>query len=219
MVNILSGKLLILHLGTVLVSLVNMTHEFVLGTLIFRSRKAEIMHALSFAHQGSICLLHLARLSHAYHWESILCTGNQIVANITTSLQEWTICLTGHLRKTSIEHRGCHILQVTLKQIWQSTFQWIRSCLVLHHDVDDVILLLLVLIHYVDGCIVISYRNRNHLSSILRHLNAWEKLLDLALNMVNVYITNNDNSLIIRAIPLTIVSTECFRLTSVDNAH
>ena len=67
MVNILSGKLLILHLGTVLVSLVNMTHEFVLGTLIFRSRKAEIMHALSFAHQGSICLLHLARLSHAYH--------------------------------------------------------------------------------------------------------------------------------------------------------
>ena len=37
--------------------------------------------------------------------------------------------------------------------------------------------------------------------------------------MVNVYITNNDNSLIIRTIPLTIVSTECFRLTSVDNAH
>ena len=37
--------------------------------------------------------------------------------------------------------------------------------------------------------------------------------------MIYIYITHDDNSLIVWAIPLAVVSTESFWLTAIDNAH
>ena len=89
----------------------------------------------------------------------------------------------------------------------------------LHEDIEDIILLLLVLVDYVDGSIIIGYFHRLYLSGIGRHLDAREELLDLALDMVDIYITHDDDCLIVRAIPLAVVSTQGFRLATVDDAH
>ena len=89
----------------------------------------------------------------------------------------------------------------------------------LHKDIEDIILLLLVLVDYVDGCIIIGNFHRLNLGGIGRHLDAREELLDLVLDMVDIYITHDDDCLIVRAIPLAVVSTQGFRLAAVDDAH
>ena len=89
----------------------------------------------------------------------------------------------------------------------------------LHEDIEDIILLLLVLVDYVDGCIIIGNFHRLNLGGIGRHLDAREELLDLVLDMVDIYITHDDDCLIVWAIPLAVVSTQGFWLASVDDAH
>lgn len=46
-----------------------------------------------------------------------------------------------------------------------------------------------------------------------------EEFLNLSFDMIYIYITHDDNSLIVWAIPFAVVSTESFWLTAIDNAH
>ena len=89
----------------------------------------------------------------------------------------------------------------------------------LHINLEEINLLLLILVNNIDGCIIISYFNLLYLSGILRHLDTREEFLNLSFDMINIYITHDDNCLIVWAIPLAIVSAESFWLTAIDNAH
>ena len=80
-------------------------------------------------------------------------------------------------------------------------------------------LLLLILVDNIDGRIIIRYFYLLNLSGILRYLDTGEEFLDLSFDMIYIYITHDDNSLIVWAIPFAIVSTESFWLTTIDNAH
>lgn len=56
-----------------------------------------------------------------------------------------------------------------------------------------------------------------NLGGIGERLDAREELLDLVLDMVDIYITHDDDCLIVWAIPLAVVSTQGFRLAAVDD--
>ena len=89
----------------------------------------------------------------------------------------------------------------------------------LHINLEEINLLLLILVDNVDGRIIIRYFYLLNLSGILRYLDTREEFLDLSFDMIYIYITHDDNSLIVWAIPFAIVSTESFWLTTIDNAH
>ena len=177
------------------------------------------MHALCLAQYGCISLLYLTWLCHTDKTEGTLGRREQEVAVIGTCLKEWAVSFLCNLGIACTQHRGNHIVHVSLHEIAHVALHRIRDGWMLHEDIEDIILLLLVLVDYVDGGIIIGYFHRLYLSGIGRHLDAREELLDLVLDMVDIYITHDDDCLIVRAIPLAVVSTQGFRLAAVDDAH
>ena len=89
----------------------------------------------------------------------------------------------------------------------------------LHADHSHIVVLLLVLVNYIDSCIIVRNQLRDHLCCISRNLDAAEEFLDLCLDMIHIHITYDDDSLVVWAIPLAVVSTQGFRLAAVDDAH
>ena len=177
------------------------------------------MHALCLAQYGSISLLYLTWLCHTDKTEGTLGRREQEVAVVGTCLKEWAVSFLGNLGIACTQHRGNHIVHVSLHEIAHVALHRIRDGRMLHKDIEDIILLLLVLVDYVDGCIIIGNFHRLNLGGIGRHLDAREELLDLVLDMVDIYITHDDDCLIVWAIPLAVVSTQGFRLAAVDDAH
>ena len=93
MIYILRSKLLILHLITVRIHLIQTAHEILFIANVLSSRETEVLSTLSLTENSCISLKHLARLGNCSKTESILCTGNQVAAIITTSLEIWTVSL------------------------------------------------------------------------------------------------------------------------------
>ena len=89
----------------------------------------------------------------------------------------------------------------------------------LHADHSHIVVLLLVLVNYIDSCIIVRNQLRDHLCCISRNLDAAEEFLDLCLYVINIYITYYDDSLVVRTIPFAIVSTESFRIATINDTH
>ena len=89
----------------------------------------------------------------------------------------------------------------------------------LHADHSHIVVLLLVLVNYIDSCIIVRNQLRDHLCCISRNLDAAEELLDLCLYVINIYITYYDDSLVVRTIPFAIVSTESFWIATINDTH
>ena len=89
----------------------------------------------------------------------------------------------------------------------------------LHEDLEDAHLQLLVLVYHVDGLVVVGHFHGHYLGSIGRHLDASEELLDLSLDMVYVHVADDDDCLVVWAIPLAVIGAQGLRVAAVDDAH
>ena len=93
MIYILRSKLLILHLITVRIHLIQTAHEILLIANVLSSSETEVLSTLCLTENSCISLKHLARLGNCSKAEGILCTGNQVATIIATCLEIWTISL------------------------------------------------------------------------------------------------------------------------------
>ena len=89
----------------------------------------------------------------------------------------------------------------------------------LHQNLYDVVLLFLVLVDNEDRLCIIWNRIGCNQCTVLWQYNATEHLLDLLFYLVNVYVTNYDDTLIVRTIPLLVVSLQEWTLEVIDNLH
>ena len=90
----------------------------------------------------------------------------------------------------------------------------------LEHDGHLAVLLFLVLVDDDDGGLVVRNGLVNHLCSVgVRSGKALEELLDLGLDVVNIHITDDNQSLIVRTVPLVVVVAQLVVLEVVNNVH
>ena len=89
----------------------------------------------------------------------------------------------------------------------------------LHGSEDDAHLLLLVLTDEIDALVVVGNGHNLYLRSIGRHLDIAEERLDLAFDVVDVDVANDDDGLVVGTIPLAIVGAQRLRRAAVDDAH
>lgn len=89
----------------------------------------------------------------------------------------------------------------------------------LHEDLEDAHLLLLVLVYHVDALVVVGHFHGHYLGSVGWHLDASEEFLDLCLDMVYVHVADDDDSLVVWAIPFAVVGAQGLRVAAVDYAH
>ena len=89
----------------------------------------------------------------------------------------------------------------------------------LHGSENDAQLLLLVLADKVDSLVVVRHGHHFHLCSIGGNLDTAEEFLDLAFNVIDVDVANHDDGLVVRTIPLAIVSAQRLRRAAVDDTH
>ena len=88
-----------------------------------------------------------------------------------------------------------------------------------HQHLHDVIALLLILVDHVDGLIIIGHRVCCHQGAILRQHDGREQLFYLLLYLVHIDITHHDDSLVVRTVPLLVISLQEGTLEVVDNLH
>ena len=141
------------------------------------------------------------------------------MAIVYLTLQERTIGLLCHFAQTRIGHGSNHRFRIVNNQISHGVLHLLRNWLVLHHDVKHSGLHLLVLANHIDGVLVIGHLLRNHVGSSCGSLDATKHLLDLRFRTIYVDITHHDDTLILRIVPLAIVSTQSLGITAIHNLH
>ena len=78
---------------------------------------------------------------------------------------------------------------------------------------------LLVLLKDEDRLFVVGHLLGYYLCSIGSHLDTTEVLFDHGLGMVDIDVANDDDGLVVWAVPLLVIGTKCGRLETVDDAH
>ena len=89
----------------------------------------------------------------------------------------------------------------------------------LHHQVDRRRRIFLVLVDDDDRLSVVGHGLVNQLGLVGRVLDVAEEFLDLSLRAVDIYVADDDESLMIGVIPFMIVVDQLFALEVVDDRH
>ena len=156
----------------VVVGFLQLTEVFRAGTLILRSREAEVLHALQLAQCSSQTFHVLVGLGHHLQRQCIHRARHQVLTVAGTSLHERAVGLLSLLSIAAAHHLCEHVAHVVIHEVLHALFHLVGELLVLHGSEDDAHLLLLVLAHNVDGLIVVGHRHQLHLGCVGRHLDA-----------------------------------------------
>ena len=89
----------------------------------------------------------------------------------------------------------------------------------LDQHLNNIIGLFLVLVNDDDGLVVVRNRFHGDQCTVLRQLDGREERLDLLLHLIDVHVTHNDQRLVVRTVPLLVVSLQEGTLEVVDDFH
>ena len=203
----------------VVVGLLNLAEIFRAGTVVLRSGEAEVVNALQLAHGGSKAFHVLTFTGHHLQGEGILRTRHEVLLVAGTSLHERAVGLLSLLGEAGTHHVAEHAAHVVVDEVLHALLHLIGEGVVLHGSEDDAHLLLLVLADEINAFVVVGNGHNLYLRSIGRHLDIAEERLDLAFDVVDVDVANDDDGLVVGTIPLAIVSAQRLRRAAVDDAH
>ena len=204
---------------TVVVGLLNAAQVFRLRTLILRSREAEVLNTLQLAHSGGQAFQFPSFFRNKRQHQGVLCARKEIVSFLCACLQEGAFLLLALLLETGIQHFANHVACIIEHHIAQTAFQRVGRGIMFHGHEEERQLLLLVLANHIDALGVVGNGLQLHLGSIRSHLDATEEFLHLLLGAVHIDIANDDDALVVGAIPLAVIRTQRLRTTAVDDRH
>ena len=217
--HILIHKVAVVELVLVRVLLVEIALIVGLETVVLRRSETELGSTTSLGQGSSQSGLGLSVLGNDIQSEGINGTRQQIRSVLGISLQEGTLGLLGILAQTVVQHADGCILDVVGNHISHRTLQRIGERLVLHHQRNDVVALLLILVDDDNRLVIVRNGFRRNQCTVLRQLNGREEVLDLLFNLVYIHVTDDDDGLIVRTVPLLVVSLQEGTLEVVDNLH
>ena len=202
------------------VHLVETAEEVALIALVLSRCEAKLS---SLAHDEISSLQSVGRFAHVFRRcadvESILGLGKDVVAVAGLCTDEGTVSFLSSLGEALGQHTGDSLLGIVLDQVGQRLFQAVGKDIMLHHQVDRRRRIFLVLVDDDDRLSVVGHGLVNQLGLVGRVLDVAEELLDLSLRAVDVYVTDDDESLMIGVIPFMIVVDQLFALEVVDDRH
>ncbi len=205
---ILTAEGCVVALVLVAVNLVVGAEHVCLNTGILCRGKAELGSTESLAVNGGEGRTGLSVLLNDVEREGVLRLGEEVVAIAGTCLDELSVGLLGCLVETVLQHlHGC-IGDILCDKVRHGILDGIGHRVVLEHHFHDVILLLLVLLDGDERLGRVGHRLNEHRGRIGRHLDWREHLLNLLLSVVYIDVTDNDDCLIVGAIPLLVIIAE-----------
>ena len=216
---VLAGKTCIGNLVALVILLLELAQVLFLGTLILGSGETVLGSAHSLGDYGLYSSLGLAILGQYRQGEGIHSVGQQVAAVIGVGLYVGAVGLLGFLSQTVVEHAAHHVRSVVHYHVNHVTLHLLGEGFVLEHHGHLAVLLLLVLVDNDDGLVIVGHGLVNNLCGIGIQCHALEQLLDLGLDVVNIHITNDNQSLVVGTIPLVVVVAQLVVLEAVNHAH
>ena len=202
------------------VHLVETAEEVALVALVLSRSEAKLS---SLAHDEVSSLESIGGLAHIF-WrcadvESILGLGKDVVAVAGFCTDEGTVGFLSSLGEALCKHAGDGLLGVVLDQIGQRLLEAVGIDIVLHHQVDRRCRILFVLVDDDDRLGVVGHGLVDQLGFVGGVFDVAEEFLDLSFSVVDIYVTNDDESLMVGVIPFVIVVDQLFALEVVDDRH
>ena len=202
------------------VHLVETAEEVALVALVLSRSEAKLS---SLAHDEVSSLESIGGLAHIF-WrcadvESILGLGKDVVAVASLCTDEGAVGFLGGLGEALGQHAADGLLGIVLDEIGQRLLQAVGEDIMLDHQVDRGSRILFVLVDDDDRLGIVGYGLVDKLGLVGRVLDIAEELLDLCLGAIDVYVTDDDDALVIGMIPFVIVIDQLFTLEVVDDRH
>ena len=219
MVAILIAEIRILNLVAVGELLLQLRHIFLLGAVELRGCKSILLHALGLAIDGCQRLQILTLLGNAVKREGILGLRQHILSVVGSGLHKRAVGFLYGLLHAHSEHHPDERLAVVADQIVQSYLLLRFHGVVLHHQIDQTVLHLLVLLYGIDGLGIVGHGLVHHLCGIGIHLTVFPEFLDHLFAVIHIHVAYDDDSLIVWAIPFMIVVAQHLRIAAVNHAH
>ena len=217
--HILIDKLAAVALVFVAVDLVERAQVVGLRALILCSGEAELSGATALAQQHLQCLFQSAVLGNGAQGKCLNSLREQVVAVFGLSAHVRTVRILGQLSQTGVEHAHGTAGQVVRDEIHHRVLQRVGESLVLEHQLNDILLLLLVLLNHVDSLGIVGHHFLHHRCRVLGHLDVAEDIFDLLLNQVDIHVAHHHDGLVVGAVPLLVVVAQSLGLEVVDNLH
>ena len=216
---VLAGKTCIRNLVAFVVLPLELAHVLFLGTLILGCGKAVLGGTHSLGHYCLGSSFGHALLGQYRQREGINRVGQQIATVIAISLNEGAVGLLGLLPQAVVEHAAHHVGSIVHDHINHVALHLLGEGFMLEHHLNLAVLLLLVLVYNDDGSLVVGNGLVNNLCSIWIQGHAFEQVLDLGLDVVNIHITNDYQGLVVGTIPLVVVVAQLVVLEVVNHFH
>ena len=217
---VLGGKTTIGNLVALVVLALETAQVLLLGALILGGGKAVLGGTHGLGNNSLGGGFGHSLLGHDAQGEGVNGVGKQVVAVISRCLEIGAVGLLGFLAQAVVEHATHHAGEIVGKHINHVSLHLLGEGLMLEHHHYLAVLLLLVLVDDDNGLLVVGNGLVNNLSGIgIRSGQALEELLDLGLDVVNIHITHDNQSLVVGTIPLVVVVTQLVVLEVVHHAH
>ena len=201
------------------VNLLQPAHILVLCTDILGSGVAELGGAHHLAHCRLDSLFGLAGLRNDYQVERVFGLRVDVLAVIYVSGGEGAVGILLHFREARVKHRGAEAYGVLLYKVEHVALHAVGHGFMLEHQLHNILPLLLVLVDDDDCLVVVGHGFVNHRNGVFRHFDAAEHFLYLLFGAVYVNVTNHNDGLVVRSVPLVVVRTQHLGLEVVDYFH
>ena len=209
----------VLHLVAVVVLLLQLAQVLVLAAVVLTRSETELAHALCLAIDGSEGLEVLAVLRHSVQLEVVHCLREDILSVLCIGSNEWAVGLLCHFLEAQVEHHADNTLCILVEQVADVLLLLFFHDFVLHHHAHERVFLFLVFLEDVDRLGIVGHWLVNHLCCVGRNHSVFPEVLDYCLYMVDVNIADNDDCLVVWAIPLAVVCAEHVGLEVVNDFH
>ena len=150
-------------------------------------------------------------LGHAFlgndnQGECILGVGTHILAIKSIGLQEGAVGVLSELLETLIQHHAHHALHIVCSKVIDAVLGFLLYDVMLEVQLNNTELLFHILVDGNDRLVVVGDGEWHHLGCIgSGRGNVLEQVLDFGLDIVHVDVTNNDQRLVVGAVPLIVV--------------
>ena len=217
--HILVHKLAVVAFVFVRILLVKRTGVVGFEAVVLGGCETELGGAASLGQHRCDSGFHLSVLGQNVQFEGVNGLREHVLSVASRSLKERALGLLGIFAQAVVEHREGSVLHVVGEEIDQRTLQRVGEGLVLHHDVNQVDLLLLVFVDDEDGLCIVGNGLCGYQRAVLGQHDGREERLDFLLYLVHIHITHDDDALIVGTIPFLVIGLEERALEVVDDFH
>ena len=217
--HILVHKLAVVAFVFVRILLVKRTGVVGFEAVVLGGCETELGGAASLGQHRCDSGFHLSVLGQNVQFEGVNGLREHILSVASRGLKERALGFLSIFAQAVVEHREGSVLHVVGEEIDQRTLQRVGEGLVLHHDVNQVDLLLLVFVDDEDGLCIVGNGLCGYQRTVLGQHDGREERLDFLLYLVHIHITHDDDALIVGTIPFLVIGLEERALEVVDDFH